>query len=365
MASPDAVAMKRVHVYARHQTLFVRTVSKAKVGFWQDEGPIAVIQPGAAPESVGAAVLLALAASRSGIVPDLSNDTLNELLDAAGVSTWTEFTGAARCVNVIRASEAISIEPTSNFASKKCTDGKRGFVVIADRVLTLPLDADPVMLGTHVLQAVAISSDPDEKLRMLREELAQAAAPLFQELAAAGIGVASFREVANRGVRAGAAVPVLLRWLHATPPGSLKTAIHRCLSKLPPSVATVQGLIKEFTALDGAEADGMKWQIGATIAEHASLVAYEDFAALAEDPRHGKARQMLVLALGKLKNPAALELLIRLLSDDEIAGHAVSALAILAPPSAAPDLKKFTRDPRPWVSRAAIQALSRISKRPL
>ena len=356
--------MKRVHVYARHQTLFVRTASKANVGFWQDEGPIAVIQPGAAPESVGSAVLLALAASRSGVVPDLSNDTLNELLDAAGVSILAEFAGPARCVNVVRVSEAIFIEPTSNFAGRKGADGKRGFVVIADRVLRLPLDVDPAALGTHVLQAVAISSDPDEKLRMLREELAQAAAPLFQELAAAGIGVASFREIANRGVRAAAAVPVLLRWLHATPPGSLKTAIHSCLSKLPPSADTVQGLIKEFTALEGAGAEGIKWQIGATIAEHASLVAYEDFAALAEDPRHGSARQMLVLALGKMKNPAAIELLIRLLSDDEIAGHAVCALATLAPPSAAPDLKKFTRDPRPWVSKAAIQALSRIGKRP-
>jgi HEAT repeat protein len=41
---------------------------------------------------------------------------------------------------------------------------------------------------------------------------------------------------------------------------------------------------------------------------------------------------MIVLALGKTRNPHAIPVLLHLLDDDSVAGHAVQALGTLHPP---------------------------------
>jgi len=70
-----------------------------------------------------------------------------------------------------------------------------------------------------------------------------------------------------------------------------------------------------------------QWAIGNALWIVADDSVFEDIAALAADPKHGKAREMVVVALGNMQNPEAVEVLRRLLRDDQVAGHAVMAWA--------------------------------------
>jgi len=48
---------------------------------------------------------------------------------------------------------------------------------------------------------------------------------------------------------------------------------------------------------------------------------------IAQEKGHGIARQMNVDALGKLKNKEAIPMLINLLNDEDVQGHAIEALS--------------------------------------
>jgi HEAT repeat protein len=72
---------------------------------------------------------------------------------------------------------------------------------------------------------------------------------------------------------------------------------------------------------------------------------------------------MVVLALARTGSPDAPAVLIELLDDEEIAGHAVAALRKLAPTEARPHLEPFLNDARAWVRRNAKAALAKIDKK--
>ena len=87
------------------------------------------------------------------------------------------------------------------------------------------------------------------------------------------------------------------------------------------------------------------------------------FVQIAKDSKHGAAREMVVLALGKMKNPGAAQVLLGMLEDEAVYGHAVSALAQLGAPQAELQLRRFAKDPKEWVRKEAIAGLARIARR--
>jgi len=87
---------------------------------------------------------------------------------------------------------------------------------------------------------------------------------------------------------------------------------------------------------------------------------FEQLCELVRDRRHGTARQMIVLALGKIKNPRAIDALIELLDDDDVSGHALSSLLKLKARKARPHFQRFLNDPRGWVRKIAAKAVARL-----
>ena len=69
---------------------------------------------------------------------------------------------------------------------------------------------------------------------------------------------------------------------------------------------------------------------------------------------------MLALAMGRMKNPKAVEILVGLLGDEEVVGHALIALRKLNAVEARPFLLPFLKHPKAWVRREAIKALNKI-----
>jgi hypothetical protein len=159
------------------------------------------------------------------------------------------------------------------------------------------------------------------------------------------------------------ALPILLEWLPRASTDRAKTAIVRALATpLARDGAVASALIAEFEARDAPEL-GLKWAIADALADVARDESFDAIARLARDRRHGRARERLAAALGAMGNGPALHVLIELLSDDEVAGHAVSALRASKSPLVRPHLVPFANDRRAWVRAAAKKAIAAIDGR--
>jgi HEAT repeat protein len=71
---------------------------------------------------------------------------------------------------------------------------------------------------------------------------------------------------------------------------------------------------------------------------------------------------MLAVALGNMRDPRAVDVLVELLDDEEIAGHALMALGKLKARAAMPAIRRFLEHPKPWFRKEAERALAKIQK---
>jgi len=71
---------------------------------------------------------------------------------------------------------------------------------------------------------------------------------------------------------------------------------------------------------------------------------------------------MLALALGNMQAPRAITVLLDLLDDEQMVGHAVAALGKLNAPAARVRLKDLTQHPIDWVRKEAKKALASIDQ---
>ena len=177
---------------------------------------------------------------------------------------------------------------------------------------------------------------------------------MLQALAEAGAPAASVWTWVN-GTTPAAAVPVLVDWLGRIGPehAQLREGMVRALTTRaarPVAAATVAAEMKR-QAEYGADWNTL-WAYGNALAVLADDSAYDQVAALAADRSLGRGREMLTAALAKMRSAGATDVLVGLLGDPEVDGHAVVALArrVDAP---AEVLESYVDDPRPWVRRAA------------
>jgi HEAT repeat protein len=79
---------------------------------------------------------------------------------------------------------------------------------------------------------------------------------------------------------------------------------------------------------------------------------------------YGRARQMVVVALGKMKKNAAsvMDVLIELLVDEDVAGHAVIALGKLKDQRAREAVAALQNHPKAWVRAEVKKALARMER---
>jgi HEAT repeat protein len=69
---------------------------------------------------------------------------------------------------------------------------------------------------------------------------------------------------------------------------------------------------------------------------------------------------MVVLGLGRSKKPEVGGVLIELLDDPIVSGHAIKALRKLKVPEARPGLERMLDDDRAWVRKEAQRALAAL-----
>lgn len=197
----------------------------------------------------------------------------------------------------------------------------------------------------------------------LREKESQRVAKALQGV---GVKVDSIFDLVNTRRSYKQAIPLLMELLPTIQEPWIKEGVVRALAvKEAVGEEVARAMIREFEAIDPSAPpmeQGLKWAIANTLSVVARDPVFEEVAALARDKRHGKAREMLAEALARMKDPRAVDVLVDLLDDDEVAGHAVVALGKLKARAAKPAIERFLDHPKPWVRKEAERALAKIQK---
>ena len=187
--------------------------------------------------------------------------------------------------------------------------------------------------------------------------------PILVDLRRQGIQIDSLRDLVNTAIDYRSAIPSLIDWLGCTENLDIKETLVRALTVKWARPIAARPLIREFLKAPDSEEFGLKWAIGNALSVAADDSVFDDIVALVKDKRHGRAREMLAVALANMKNPKAVDVLIELLDDEEIAGHALSALRKLAPPEASEAIEPFVNHPKTWVRNEAKHALKKIDNK--
>lgn len=106
----------------------------------------------------------------------------------------------------------------------------------------------------------------------------------------------------------------------------------------------------------------LKWAIGNTIEVIAEDSLFDEIARFVSDKTFGTSRQMFVLGLGRIKKPEAIHLLISLLDQEEVNGHAISALNKLKAVESIEKVRLLVNDPRAWVRTEAKKTVAKFEK---
>ena len=209
-----------------------------------------------------------------------------------------------------------------------------------------------------------LQRDPEHQARMQRLEqqkresassYTRAVEPILKDLGAVGFSVNAVGELRHGRRNYRAAIPTLLRWLPQVSERHVKEDIIRTLSVPWAKPAAAPVLIDEFRK---AEDEGLRWALANGLEVVADDTAFDQLVPLVRDKKYGKAREMLAVALGNMKDPRAVTVLIDLLGDAEIVGHAVMGLGKLRAPAAREGLEALTRHPAEWIREEAKKALN-------
>lgn len=220
--------------------------------------------------------------------------------------------------------------------------------------LMVELEKDP--------EFVARAKRREQQQRAAVENYSRVAEPIVRELGTQGYRVNTIGELVRSGAEYRTAVPILLHWLPRIADLQVKEDIVRALSVPWAKPNTAPVLIDEFQKTDSP---GLRWAIANGLAVVADDSVFEDLERLVQDRSLGKAREMLTLALGNMHHPRAVTVLMGLLEDEQVVGHAIMAVGKLRARIAQGRLKQLSEHPTEWVRKAAKEALAKLGEPPV
>ena len=206
--------------------------------------------------------------------------------------------------------------------------------------------------------------DHEERVKIHKQKYFAEAIPILKELSEAGFQAENIGDLYHKNENIkhlSDATPILLRWLPKVKYPGLKEDIVRSLATKYATPIAASHLIDEYVKTPNSEGS-LKWAIGNSLAVVADDSVFDAIAGLTLDPDHGKSREMVVVALGNMKRPEAVDVLIKLLTDDQVAGHALLALRKLGAKKAQPCIEPFLKHPKTWVRNEAKKAIAKLDK---
>lgn len=162
------------------------------------------------------------------------------------------------------------------------------------------------------------------------------------------------------------AIPVLLEWLGrveedvpAHERTKFREGLVRALGVKEARGVAAPALVREFRrpGLDWT----VRWGVGSSLTVVADEAVFDDVVTLARHRSFGRAREMLMPTIARMKDPRVVEILIEMLDDDDVAGQALVAPGKLGAREAAPAIERFVDHPTPWVRKEAKKILARFA----
>jgi hypothetical protein len=220
---------------------------------------------------------------------------------------------------------------------------------------------------SQVLRSYKITCNKKNKGKIMsgefRKELIKknerAAAPVVSELIQTGFQIEGISDLFNKRYNYRYAIPILMKWLPRVENIYIKEEIVRALSVKWAKPDAGPLLVDEFRKADDATSGALKWAIANALSVVADESVMDDILELVQDRRHGSARQMLAIALGNIGDKRAEDMLIDMLDDEEVAGHAIMGLGKLKSKKARLKIEPFLLHTKTWVRREAKKALAR------
>ena len=146
----------------------------------------------------------------------------------------------------------------------------------------------------------------------------------LEDLRQVGVDVTDPWDLVNTRSSYRPAIPVLLRWLAladsdvpAHERDRFREAVVRSLGVKEARGHAAPALVEEFRR-PGSSPD-VRWAAGNALSVVADDGVFDDLVLLARDRSYGRAWEMLPLALARTKHPEAVQVLLELLDDDDIA----------------------------------------------
>lgn len=195
---------------------------------------------------------------------------------------------------------------------------RKGLITAAEHMALL--QKDPVW--------VARNAEDEAKLKQRQEQSRREQAKLLVELKDVGFQVESVWDFVNTADKYPAAIPVLLRHLMVPYSKRTKEGVVRALTVKYAGPEVLRELIRQFREQTDDSENSLKWVLGNAISEVATPADAETMIALATDPVHGEARDMITQRLPRvIKDKVRLrEVLQRLAGDKQMERYAHRAI---------------------------------------
>ncbi|KNF07338.1 HEAT repeat containing protein [Gottschalkia purinilytica] len=151
-------------------------------------------------------------------------------------------------------------------------------------------------------------------------------------------------------------VPILLKYLDKFEGSNYKEGIVRALGVKGFTEAT-ETLIKEFSSSNDRY---YKWAIGDSLFMIQDKRFEDEYIEIVKNKKHGSARQMVVIGIGRIKSEKAIPILIDLLDDEEVNGHVIIALGYYKDPKLIKYIEPFIDHKEAWKRNEAKKALKKM-----
>lgn len=181
---------------------------------------------------------------------------------------------------------------------------------------------------------------------------------LMQEVREKGVEITNINDLMKINMKYRDLVPILLRYLNDVTDESDKEFIIRCLG-VKGFVEASKPLVSEFYKSNN---ETFKWAIGNSLSIISDIDSIQDLIKIAQEKEHGIARQMIVDGLGKYKTDDVKAVLVNLLNDDDVVGHAISGLSKTEDKTMIKYIEPFLKYKVKWVRNEASKAIKKLEK---
>lgn len=242
--------------------------------------------------------------------------------------------------------------PTMGLVTDQSCDFYKRIEEIANIPVSIHLDMEAAKKIALDIQEKEKNPDDETKCRKALKEV--------------GLSINSIYDLVNSRGDYPEAIPALIRLVRQVETPKIKEQVIRALTVKSAKRRCEETIINEYLQVPKTdEYHCVKWVIGNTLYYLGTIDQYFDaIAEIVSDKSHGTTRKMLVSLLGKSKKhkEQAEKILLELLEDKDVQGHAINALGNLRSVRAIEPIEEFLSSTNEWHRREARTALKKIQK---